>query len=62
MYKELSQSLLNRQMTRKEFLMHIMLVFIALFGISNIVNILKDPASITRRKATTGFGSGPYGA
>lgn len=52
--------LLSREMTRKEFLAHIGLLFFIITGVSGLLKTLSDP-HLTKKKQTTGFGSGPYG-
>jgi len=52
--------LLSKEMTRKEFLLHIGLLLFVLTGISGLLKTLSDPY-LTSKKAQKGFGSGPYG-
>jgi len=57
--------LLSKRMTRKEFLVHVSFVFLALTGITGMVKLLADPHAASRTSQSTptkrGFGSGPYG-
>lgn len=54
--------LLSKEMTRKEFILHIGLLFFIITGISGLLKTLSNP-NLTKKntKITTGFGSGPYG-
>ena len=49
---------MSTQMTRKEFLIYIGAVLMAIFGISSMMNLFSD---LSPRKVTSGFGAGPYG-
>ncbi len=54
--------LLNKKMTRKEFILHIGLLVLALSGIAGLLNTISDPNLINKnKKQKTGYGSGPYG-
>lgn len=54
--------LLVREMNRKEFLLYVAAVFLALTGISGLIKIVSNPHNNQRgSKPSTGFGSGPYG-
>ncbi len=57
--------LLSKEMTRKEFLLHLGLLLFAITGISGLLKTLSDPRLVNNSKkikAQNGFGSGPYGA
>lgn len=67
-------TLLSTPMTRKEFLMHLGLLVLAISGISALLHTLTDPnlgrTRTTRRtrlsnsisaQVSRGFGTGPYG-
>jgi len=54
--------LLSQELTRKQFLLYLGFLLLALTGISGIAKTLSDPKLIHKqRTATHGFGSGPYG-
>jgi hypothetical protein len=59
--------LLSKKMTRKEFLIHVGLLLLAISGISSLVNLLSDPNLVSsksragRNTLKAGFGHGPYG-
>lgn len=56
------QELLSKKMTRKEFLLHLGLLFIMVTGISALIATISDPHLLLKSKiAKKGFGSGPYG-
>lgn len=57
-------TLLSKKVTRKEFLLHVGFVLLALTGVSGMLKILADPRSASSTTSTQpkrGFGSGPYG-
>ena len=55
-------TLLNKKMTRKEFLLHLGFMALVLTGISGMLDILSDPNwSKSIKFNETSFGSGPYG-
>lgn len=58
MHSQLLSTLLAKQMDRREFLLHVGLVLLAVTGISSIVKIVTNPKGETPK---TGFGAGPYG-
>ena len=55
--------LLSKRLTRKEFLLHLGLLLLALTGISALLNTLSNP-NLTDKQPKTArrFGNGPYGA
>ncbi len=56
------KKLLEKKLTRKEFLLHLGLLLFAITGISGLLKTLSDPHLVTRNtKAKNGFGSGSYG-
>lgn len=57
------QKLLNRKMNRREFLLSLGVITLAVTGISGILKTLKDPNLLGYKsiKSKQGFGSGPYG-
>jgi hypothetical protein len=58
----LFDELLSKEMTRKEFLLHIGLLLLTLTGISSLLRTISDPHLASRNtKSSKGFGSGPYG-
>lgn len=54
--------LLSQELTRKQFLLHLVFLVLTLTGISGLLQTLSSP-KLTYKKhaATQGFGSGPYG-
>ncbi len=52
--------LLEKQVTRKEFLMLAAMVLLSITGIKGILEILDDSPH-TKNKSGTSFGSGSYG-
>jgi len=67
MRSDLQKKLLQREMTRKEFLQFAGSSLLILFGLSNfltLVNHLSKPAKVTTTsdQATHGFGSRKFGA
>jgi len=55
--------LLSKQLTRKEFLLHLGLLLLALTGISALLNTLSNPDLTDKHhKTARRFGNGPYGA
>ena len=63
MQAPLFTDLLNKEMTRQEFLLHLGLLVFVLTGISGLLKTISDPhlAKKTRFTANSGFGAGPYG-
>lgn len=53
-------ALLNKEMTRKEFVQHIGAALLILIGISGLVNALLKQGGGTRR-STIGYGASAYG-
>lgn len=53
-------ALLNKEMTRKEFLQHIGAAFLILIGISGLVSALLKQQGGSRRQ-TAGYGVSAYG-
>jgi hypothetical protein len=59
---KLFNELLSKEMTRKEFLLHVGLLALMITGISGLLKTLADPHLLTNNsKPKSGFGSGPYG-
>lgn len=59
----LFDELLVKKMTRRQFLVHIGLLVIAVSGIGGILKVLSDP-HLSRhhyKVQANGFGAGPYG-
>jgi len=56
-------SLLSKEVTRKEFLLHLSVLLLAVTGISSLIKTLSDPHLVDRKltRHKSGFGSGPYG-
>lgn len=54
--------LLTKEMTRKDFLLHLGVLFLVITGISNLLKTLSDPHITKQIGSKPGFGSGPYGA
>lgn len=58
----LFDQLLAKEMTRKEFLLHLGFLLLAITGITGLLKTVSNPELLTaRRKVSTGFGAGPYG-
>jgi len=57
------QSLVNRKMDRKEFLLYLGFFILTITGISGILKNLNDPKlfKVKNKPQAQGFGSGPYG-
>lgn len=54
--------LLAKEMTRKEFLLHVGLLLFAITGISGLLKNISNPNLLNNHKqASVGFGSGAYG-
>lgn len=57
--------LLTKQMTRREFLLHLGLLMLVITGISSLMSTISDPHLVSNHRKpaskVTGFGSGPYG-
>jgi len=63
MKTEIFAELLTKEMTRKEFLFHVGLLFLAITGITGLIKTLSDPnVGRNHAKPNAGFGAGPYGA
>jgi hypothetical protein len=65
--KNIVQTILNKEMDRKEFLKYSGLVLLSLVGLKTIISLLNQPdnksAVVESHKETMhGFGSGKYGA
>ena len=62
MHIDLFGELLAKQMTRKEFLVHLGILLLALTGISGVLKTLSDPHVVNKHiRPNTGFGAGRYG-
>jgi hypothetical protein len=57
------QNILNKPLSRKEFLQHVGLMFLALFGITKVMeHLLQSQNQSTHSKATgTRWGGGKFG-
>jgi len=56
------QTLLLKEMNRREFLMYLGTLFLLVTGVSGLMKALHDPVShIEPHTQTSGFGYGPYG-
>lgn len=54
--------LFSKEMTRKEFLLHMGVLFLAITGVSGLLKTLSDPHIVTKHiRPNTGFGTGRYG-
>ncbi len=64
--KDLSQKLLNKEMTRKQFLGHIAVGILTITGISAALNSMTGSSSKSQakvnNKSNDGYGGTPYGA
>jgi hypothetical protein len=59
---QMFDELLAKEMTRREFLLHIGLLLFVLTGASALMKTLSDPQLLHKSpRSQTGFGSGPYG-
>lgn len=53
---------LNKKMTRQEFIKHIGLVLLSLFGIANVLKYLSHGgSSVSHSSKVAGYGTSPYG-
>ena len=59
------QQLMQKQMTRREFLKHLLAIMVAMVGIKGFVQMLANPKKVenkTAEKITHGYGGArPYG-
>jgi hypothetical protein len=53
--------LLQRKMSRKEFLATVGLGLVSIFGFSNLINLLDAGKNTSAKKQNNGYGSSPYG-
>lgn len=54
--------IISHELTRKQFLLYLGLLFLTLSGVAGLSKALSDPKIIHKQRAATrGFGSGPYG-
>ena len=65
--KNIVQTILNKEMDRKEFLKYSGLVLLSLVGLKTIISLLNQPSEKltvieSRKESMHGFGSGKYGA
>jgi hypothetical protein len=58
---DLFSELLSKEVTRKEFLLHLGLLFLALTGISGLLNTLSNPYPSRNKIQPQRFDRGPYG-
>jgi len=59
-----AKELLDKEVTRKEFLKYGAMILLSLFGLHNIINLLSGNShslSGSNREATHGFGSRKFG-
>jgi hypothetical protein len=59
--KDQLQTLLSKEMSRKEFLQHIGAALLMLFGVSGLINSLTQKTTQTSRVQSMGYGSSAYG-
>lgn len=58
----LFDQLLSKEMTRREFLLHLGFLVLAITGITGLLKTASNPNLLTtNRPVSTGFGAGPYG-
>ena len=58
----LFEELLAKEMTRKEFLLHLGLLLLTITGITGLLRTVSNPNLLSKHKSVaSGFGSGPYG-
>lgn len=58
-----AQELLNKKMDRRDFLRHVGIGALLLFGLGSIIKTLTTAErNVAEKKTTTGYGSGAYGA
>lgn len=58
----LFDQLLSKEMTRREFLLHLGFLILAITGITGLLKTVSNPNLLTaNKKVSTGFGAGPYG-
>lgn len=55
------EHLLTREMNRREFLIYIGVIVLAVSGISRIYSTLISSHTVAQTKTSSGFGSGTYG-
>lgn len=53
--------LLSKEMSRKEFLVHLGLIVLTLTGIVGIIKTIKNPHMVNGSKDSQTFGGGSYG-
>lgn len=58
---EYIQKILTKEMTRKEFLVYLGMLFLTIFGISSLLKSLSKLSPSPRKQPKIGFGAGPYG-
>lgn len=61
MHLGLFSELLSKEMTRKQFLLHVGILLLAITGISTLLKTISDPHLTSASKVRSGFGGGPYG-
>ena len=62
MNARLFSELLAKEMSRKEFLLHAGILFLAITGITHLLKTISDPnVGRGNAKMKGGFGAGPYG-
>jgi hypothetical protein len=54
-------TLLSKELTRKEFLKYLGLLFLAVTGISGLMHTLSNPRLLDPHGRQSGFGYGAYG-
>jgi hypothetical protein len=61
MHLDLFSELLSREVTRKEFLLHLGFLFLAVTGISGFLKTLANPHLTQTKTQPRRFDRGPYG-
>ncbi|HTE22190.1 MAG TPA: hypothetical protein VK674_04055 [Candidatus Limnocylindria bacterium] len=59
--REQIDELFNKEMSRKEFLQHIVSGLLILFGMSGVIKALTQQSGHPGRRAIGGYGSSAYG-
>lgn len=61
MHLDLFSELLSKEVTRKEFLLHLGLLFLAVTGVSDLLKTFANPDLIQTKTQPRRFDRGPYG-
>jgi hypothetical protein len=59
---DIFNELLAKELTRKEFLIHLGILLLAVTGIAGLLKTLSDPNLVNKKIKTEKFGNGTYGA